>query len=119
VDGRIVDANSAFSRIYGHSHEQALGKDARALGLFANPKDYRRFARELAARGALSNFETNLRAADGRTIPTLLSSVMVDLGVGVRVVSTLRDISARHQRAPRRRRRVGPGARRRAGVHPA
>jgi PAS domain S-box-containing protein len=94
-DGRIVDANSAFSRIYGYSLEQALGKDPKALALFANPEDYRRFTRELRERGALSNFETDLRAADGRTIPTLLSSVMVDLGVGVCVVSTLRDISER------------------------
>jgi PAS domain S-box-containing protein len=94
-DGRIVDVNSAFSRIYGHSHEQVLGKDPQALALFANPEDYRRLARELRERGALSNFETDLRTADGRTAPTLLSSVMVDLGVGVRVVSILRDISER------------------------
>ncbi len=94
-DGRIVDVNSAFSRIYGHSHEQVLGKDPQALALFANPEDYRRLARELREREALSNFETDLRTADGRTVPTLLSSVMVDLGVGVRVVSILRDISER------------------------
>jgi PAS domain S-box-containing protein len=94
-DGRIVDVNSAFSRIYGHSHEQVLGKDPKALALFANPEDYRRLARELRERGALSNFEADLRTADGRTVPTLLSSVMVDLGVGVRVVSILRDISER------------------------
>jgi two-component system, NtrC family, sensor kinase len=53
-DGRIVDANSAFSRIYGYSLEQALGKDPKALALFANPEDYRRFTRELRERGALS-----------------------------------------------------------------
>jgi PAS domain S-box-containing protein len=94
-DGRIVDANSAFSRIYGHSHEQVLGKDPQGLALFANPEDYRRFARELLERGMLSNFETDLRTADGRIVPTLLSAMMVDLGVGVRVVSTLRDISER------------------------
>ena len=94
-DGRIVDTNSAFSRIYGHSHEQKLGKDPQALALFVNPEDYRRFACEVRERGALSNFEADLRTADGRTVPTLLSSVMVDLGVGVRVVSILRDISER------------------------
>ena len=94
-DGRIVDVNSAFSRIYGHSHEQALGKDPQGLALFANPEDYCRFAREVLERGALSNFETDLRTADGKTVPTLLSAVMVDLGVGVRVVSILRDISER------------------------
>ena len=94
-DGRIVDVNSAFSRIYGHSHEKALGKDPQGLALFANPEDYCRFAREVLERGALGNFETDLRTADGKTVPTLLSAVMVDLGVGVRVVSILRDISER------------------------
>ncbi len=94
-DGRIVDTNSAFSRIYGYSHEQALGKDPQAIALFANPEDYRRFAREVLERGALSNFETDLRTASGKNVATLLSSVMVDLGVGVRVVSILRDISER------------------------
>lgn len=94
-DGQIVDVNSAFSRIYGHGRDQALGKDPQELALFANPVDHRRFEREILERGALSNFEADLRARDGRTVPTLLSSVMVDLGVGVRVVSILRDISER------------------------
>ncbi|HVA41215.1 MAG TPA: PAS domain S-box protein, partial [Candidatus Binataceae bacterium] len=94
-DGRIVDVNSAFSRIYGLSREQALVKDPLELVLFVNPQDYRRLQREILESGAVSNFETDLRARDGRTVPTLLSSVMVDLGVGVRVVSILRDISER------------------------
>ncbi|HVB79106.1 MAG TPA: PAS domain S-box protein [Candidatus Binataceae bacterium] len=94
-DGRIVDVNSAFSRIYGHAREQALVKNPQELALFVNPQDYRRFEREILERGAVSNFEADLRAHDGRTVPTLLSSVMVDLGVGVRVVSILRDISER------------------------
>ena len=37
-DGRIVDVNSAFSRIYGHSREQALVKDPQELALFVNPQ---------------------------------------------------------------------------------
>jgi PAS domain S-box-containing protein len=94
-DGRIVDVNAAFSRIYGHSRERALVKDPQELALFANPEGYRRFTREVFERGALSNFEADLRTADGRTVPTLLSAVMVDLGVGVHVVSILRDISER------------------------
>jgi len=94
-DGRIVDINSALTRIYGHSHEQALGKDPREISLFANPEDYVRLERALMERGALSNFEADLRTRDGRTVPTLLSAVMVDLGVGVRVVSILHDISER------------------------
>ncbi|MGH7913995.1 MAG: PAS domain S-box protein [Candidatus Binataceae bacterium] len=94
-DGRTVDVNSAFSRIYGHSRDQASGKNAQELALFVNLEDYRRFAREVLKRGAVGNFETDLRARDGRAVPTLISSVMVDLGVGVRMVSTLRDISER------------------------
>jgi PAS domain S-box-containing protein len=94
-DGKIVDVNSAFSRIYGRSREQALVGDPLELVLFVNPEDYRRFQREVRERGAVSNFEADLRAGDGRIVPTLLSSVMVDLGVGVRVVSILRDISER------------------------
>lgn len=94
-DGRIVDVNSAFSRIYGHSREQALVKDPPELALFVHPEDYRRFEREVLKRGAVSNFEVDLRAREGRIVPTLLSSVTVDLGVGVRVVSILRDISER------------------------
>jgi PAS domain S-box-containing protein len=94
-DGRVVDVNSALTRIYGHSREQALGKDPRELALFVNPEDYRRFEREVLERGAVNNFEADLHAREGRTVPTMLSAVMVDLGVGVRVVSILRDISER------------------------
>jgi signal transduction histidine kinase len=70
-------------------------KDPLELVLFANPEDYSRFQHEILESGAVSNFEADLRARDGRTVPTLLSAVMVDLGVGVRVVSILRDISER------------------------
>jgi PAS domain S-box-containing protein len=95
-DGQIVDVNSAFTRIYGHDREQALVKDPLELALFVNPEHYRRFQTEVLERGgAVSNFEADLRARDGRTVPTLLSSVIVDLGVGVRMVSILRDISER------------------------
>ena len=95
ADCRIVDVNSAFSRIYGHSRERALVKDPQDLGLFVNAEDYHRFAREVLERGAVSNFEADLRTSEGGTVPTLLSSVTVDLGVGLRVVSILRDISER------------------------
>jgi two-component system, sensor histidine kinase and response regulator len=94
-DSRIVDVNSAYTRIYGYSRDQALGKDPHELALFANPEDGRRLSHEVVERGAVGNFETDLRARDGRVVPTLLSSVLVDLGVGVRVVSILRDVSER------------------------
>jgi PAS domain S-box-containing protein len=94
-DGQIVDVNSAYSRIYGYSRDQALGKDPHELALFANPEDYCRLSHEVVERGAVGNFEADLRARDGRIVPTLLSSVLVDLGVGVRVVSILRDVSER------------------------
>jgi PAS domain S-box-containing protein len=68
-DGRIVDTNSAFSRIYGHNHEQTLGKDPQALALFVNPEDYRRFACEVRERGALSNFEADLRTPTAGPCP--------------------------------------------------
>lgn len=94
-DGRTVDVNSAFSRIYGHGRSEALGKDPYELALFVDPEHYRRFSHELLERGSVSNFEADLRARDGRIVPALLSSVMVDLGVGVRMVSIMRDISER------------------------
>ena len=94
-DGRTVDVNSAFSRIYGHGREQTLGKDPLELTLFVNAADYRRFGRELLERGGVNSFEADLRARDGRLVPSLLSSVMVDLGVGPRAVTVLRDITER------------------------
>jgi PAS domain S-box-containing protein len=94
-DGRTVDVNSAFSRVYGHSREQVLGKDPRELALFVDSAEYRRFGRELLERGAVNSFEADLRTRDGRTVPTLLSAMMVDLGVGPRVVTVLRDITER------------------------
>jgi PAS domain S-box-containing protein len=94
-DGTIVHVNGAFSRIYGYALEQALSQDLQKLALFVNAEDYQRFERELTDRGLIGDFETDLRAAGGSIVPTLMSAVKVDLGAGVRTVSILRDIGER------------------------
>lgn len=96
-DARVLDINHAFTRGYGYERAQVVGKKASELDFFTNPSDYHRLGRELVRRGAVTGFEADLRARDGRVVPTLCSAVIVDLGGGSWVLSTLHDITVRRQ----------------------
>lgn len=98
-DASIADVNQAYTRIFGYSREETIGKTSVALGLWTNPDDGMYIVRTLRAKGWIENFEVDMRACDGRIVPTLLSSQVVDLGGRRCIVSIARDITERRKDA--------------------
>jgi two-component system sensor histidine kinase/response regulator len=101
--GAYLDVNHEFVRSTGYDRQEALGKTMWELGLWREQEAYDRFTRTLSANGEVRNMQANLRAKDGRIIPSLISGVLVDLGGRMCSLSITRDISDRVEQERRLR----------------
>ena len=73
-EGRILDCNEAFFRMFGFSSKEELLKVDAAQVLYVNAEDRRKFLEEMEQHGFVRNFEYMLRRADGKLISVVESS---------------------------------------------
>ncbi|MFN7942977.1 MAG: PAS domain S-box protein [Thermoanaerobaculia bacterium] len=97
IDGRLLECNEAFARIYGFaSRAEALGDSTRAL--YPTPVARDAFVAELAASRVLVNRESEGRRKDGSAVWLLENARLVeDVGgtEGTVIEGTLLDITDR------------------------
>lgn len=93
TDGRIIDANEAFSRVSGFTYEEAIGRAPLELGLYENPEMRSRVFQILQAEGQVDNFEIVLRRKDGVLLQCILSCQILTLGQRRCVMAELRDVT--------------------------
>jgi len=84
-DGAVMEVNDAWTRAYGYTREEILGRNFVALGLWTDLDARRRVRDTLRAGGALRNFECRWRKKSGEVADVLLSAEVVELG-GERVM---------------------------------
>jgi PAS domain S-box-containing protein len=76
IDGRLLDCNDAFARIYGYeSREEAM--QHKAMDLHVSPKARQEYIATLQARGMLLDFEIQGRRKDGSLIWLLQNVTLV------------------------------------------
>jgi diguanylate cyclase (GGDEF)-like protein/PAS domain S-box-containing protein len=97
-DGAVVDVNDAWSRAYGYSREEILGRNFVALGLWVDLDARRRVREILRAGGSVRNFECRWRRKSGDISDVLLSAEVVELG-GERVMLSNGFDVTEHRRA--------------------
>lgn len=56
-DGKLLDVNEAFLRTFGFEREEAIGRSAVSLGIYANPQDRRALVQILNEDGSVSGNE--------------------------------------------------------------
>ena len=98
LDGRILDANPAATRLLGHEREDLLALDLARIepkGRLASAA--RLLARSLVREGEL--FETRLNARDGRTVDVEAAVAPLHRAGEVRMIAALRDITGRRKAA--------------------
>jgi PAS domain S-box-containing protein len=71
-DGIFIDVNHAFCELFGIPYEEAVGRTAAALGLYASDEDRVAFLAELGARSELSNYGLTLITRQGSAVQTRL-----------------------------------------------
>jgi PAS domain S-box-containing protein len=101
TDGRLVDCNAAFARIFGYESREAC-LAATAADFYSTASARERFIAQLESSGGLADFESEARRRDGAPIWILETAMLVDDARAERDASrviegTILDITERKQ----------------------
>ncbi len=91
--GRIIDVNEAFTRVAGHSLEDAVGRTASDLQLYGRPGEREALRQAVLERDLVENVDFSLRRKDGSVVPCVLSAQRVLLEGRECVLCVLRDVT--------------------------
>lgn len=94
-DGRIVDVNKAFLDLFGFSREEAVGRTALELCMWAEPHEREILLETVRQEGKCRNLEVHTRLKNGEIIWTLLSATTIELDGTTCLLSVGRDITQR------------------------
>ncbi len=94
-DGRILECNEAFARLFGYDSRQEL-LDQSAFSFYENPEARARFLLELRRNGTLVAYESRSRRKDGTLFWTLEHATLVP-GSEETIEGTVIDITMRKE----------------------
>jgi diguanylate cyclase (GGDEF)-like protein/PAS domain S-box-containing protein len=94
-DGRVYDVNDLWTRTYGYSREQLLGRNFVESGLWVDLDARRRLREQLERDGAVRNFECRWRRSSGEIADVLLAGACIDYDGKRLMLSTGVDITER------------------------
>jgi len=94
-DGTILEINQVFETLYGYTREEAIGKRAQELGLYADPSDRARVVSEVRAKGFVRDLELKARRKGGQIMTVSFSARMVQGSGEHFLLGIVRDITER------------------------
>ncbi len=95
ADGRIIETNEGFRRVFGHSLEKAVGRTSLELRLWGNPADRDRALQELHQTGFVRDWELPFRTRDGKMGVGLFSAEKIEIRGEPCLVTVVHDITGR------------------------
>ncbi len=97
MDGRIVDCNDAWARMFGHQGARDC-HGLNVVGCFANPADRAPLLEKLTRDGAYFNQELEMKRVDGSRLCLLVNGTLLPAEDGEPLIqTTVMDITARKQ----------------------
>ncbi len=97
-DGKFIEVNDAFERVFGLSRAEVLGRRSADLGMWADASDRDDFTRRVtAAGGELSGEELNMLARDGRPIVIRISAQVVEFRDQQVLLTSFVDVTEQRQ----------------------
>ncbi|MBW2038229.1 MAG: PAS domain S-box protein [Deltaproteobacteria bacterium] len=70
-EGKFIDANQSMLDLFGYTREEMTGLNARQI--YFDPKDGRRFQKEIEQKGFVRDYEVKLRKKDGTEMDCLFN----------------------------------------------
>jgi PAS domain S-box-containing protein len=92
-DGRFLELNDGFTRMFGYSREEAIGKTVKELGLYFVPEDRERLIEVLTTKEEVNEFEFKYRRKDGTSFEGMQSARPFRYGDEDCLISVVKDIS--------------------------
>lgn len=97
TEGRFVEINEAFERVFGYKGEEAIGRCSRELNMWKYPQDRQRMLSILQSEGRVRNEEITFGDKNGKTVTALYSAELIDLRGEPCLLSIVDDITARKE----------------------
>ncbi len=97
ADGRIIETNEGFHRVFGHLPETVVGRTTLELHIWGDPADRGRVLAELQKTGHVHNWELPFRTRDGKTGVGLLSAEKIEIRGESCLLTVVRNITERKQ----------------------
>ena len=95
ADGRFVEVNGAFLRLFGYSREEVLGKTSLELGLWPRPEERALLLERLRAGEMVTAYESSYRKKTGELGFLAVSARVTDWGGEPHMIGFLTDITER------------------------
>jgi len=95
--GRYLMVNEAFTRFFGHSVAESVGRTSTELGIWAEPGSREELVRRVRADGVVSDMQIEYVAKSGRHLSLRISGASFRLDDGEFLVVTGRDVTASEQ----------------------
>lgn len=92
-DGRCIDINEGFTATTGWTREDVIGKTAKDINIWHNPKDREAFIEGITKDGQIKNLEAKFRLKNNDIISGLFSAKLLMLDEKPHILSITRDIS--------------------------
>jgi PAS domain S-box-containing protein len=92
-DGRFIAVNAAFERATGYRAEDAVGRTADELGIWAVPGARQRWLAELRRRGSVRDWPLELRARDGSRLAGSMSTALIEHDGDSLVICVVHDLT--------------------------
>ena len=96
-DARFIEANDAFVRWIGLSHDRIVGHDSDELGIWLNLDERAKFLADLERNGSLSEVECQVRSQRGSVHTMLLSADIIEINREPHMLVFALDITQRKQ----------------------
>jgi len=93
--GVILNINDGFTRLFGFSREETLGRNTLELQLYQEPDDRKKFIRALDKQGYCDGVEVGFRRRNGSCLVGLLSAKMILFNGTAHISSNIHDITNR------------------------
>ena len=94
-DGRYLEANDGFTRLFGWTREQVLGKTSRDLGIWHHWEDRQLLMHAMQKSGHCESLEVEFLTREGKVITSLVSANALTLDGEPCMLAVTHDITER------------------------
>ena len=88
-----VDVNPAWTKLFGYSREEAIGKTSLQLGLQRNPKFHADNVRQFREQGAIHSREVHAVSRSGRDLVLITDTNKIELNGQMHLLATQIDVT--------------------------
>ena len=92
-DGRFIEVNEGFEKLYGYSKDQVIGKTSQELGTWVNYEDRDKFKELLYKEGSVRLYEIPQYNRQGERWDAEVSAEVIEIDGKMCIVSNVRDIT--------------------------